>query len=99
MPDLFFSYSHKDEALRDVLEVHLAMLKRSGAITTWHDRRILVGDDFGQTIDENLEAADVILLLISPDFLASQYCYDRERTRALERADANEARVIPVILR
>ena len=82
-----------------MLEVHLAMLKRSGAVTTWHDRRILVGDDFGQTIDENLEAAAVILLLVSPDFLASQYCYDREMTRALERAHADQARVIPVILR
>ena len=99
MSSLFFSYSHKDEALRDRLEVHLSALKRSGAITTWHDRRIVAGDPLGQRIDENLERADIILLLISPDFLASDYCHDIEMQRALERHAQGTARVIPVILR
>ncbi|MGB3047793.1 toll/interleukin-1 receptor domain-containing protein [Dokdonella sp.] len=99
MSSLFFSYSHKDEALRDRLEVHLASLKRSGAISVWHDRRITAGDPLGQRIDENLERADIILLLISPDFLASDYCHDIEMQRALERHAQGSARVIPVILK
>ena len=99
MSSLFFSYSHKDEALRDRLETHLAMLKLQGAISTWHDRRITAGDNFGQQIDENLERADVILLLISPDFIASDYCHEVEMQRALARNAEGAARVIPVILR
>ena len=99
MAKLFFSYSHKDAEFRDRLEVSLAMLKRQNAIETWHDRRITAGSDFEGAISEELEAADVILLLVSPDFLASPYCYDVEMLRAMERQDAGEARVIPVILR
>ncbi|HVC17420.1 MAG TPA: toll/interleukin-1 receptor domain-containing protein [Rhodanobacter sp.] len=99
MSSLFFSYSHKDETLRDQLEVHLAVLKREGAISTWHDRRIMAGDVLGQRIDEELEHADIILLLISPDFLASDYCHDVEMQRALARHAERSARVIPVILR
>jgi hypothetical protein len=90
---LFFSYSHKDEALRDRLEVHLAVLKREGAISTWHDRRITAGDALGQRIDEHLECADIILLLVSPDFLASDYCHDVEMQRALARHVEGSARV------
>ena len=99
MPTIFFSYSHKDEDLRDRLEVHLATLKRQGAIETWHDRRIIRGDEFAGRIGEEIERADVILLLVSPDFLNSDYCYDVEMKRAMERHDAGEARVMPVILR
>jgi hypothetical protein len=99
MAVLFFSYSHKDEALRDKLEVHLAMLKRQGVVDTWHDRRIVAGDEFAGRIGAELERADIILLLVSPDFLASDYCYDIEMTRAMERHEAGEARVIPVVLR
>lgn len=99
MARLFFSYSHVDEALRNRLETYLSMLKRQGAIETWHDRRITAGDEFAGSIDEELNRADVILLLVSPDFLASYYCYDIEMARAMERHEAGEARVIPVILR
>jgi hypothetical protein len=95
----FVSYSHKDEEMRDQLEIHLAMLKREGIIDVWHDRRILAGDDLDDEISAALEEAVVILLLVSPDFLASDYCYKREMGRALQRHDAHEARVIPVILR
>ncbi len=98
MINLFFSYSHVDEDLRDELEVHLAMLKRQGLVRAWHDRRIPPGDDIGDEISEHLESADVILLLVSPHFLASDYCYDVETRRALERHQAGDARVIPVIL-
>lgn len=96
---LFFSYSHKDEGLRDELETHLALLKREGLLQTWHDRRIGAGDEWAGQIDKHLDEADVILLLVSADFLASDYCFDKEMKRALERHDAGQARVIPVILR
>lgn len=99
MAKIFFSYSHDDEDLRDQLEVHLAALKRRGVIETWHDRRITAGDDFSGEISENLQDSNVILLLVSPSFVASDYCYDIEMRTALEMHDAGTARVIPVILR
>jgi hypothetical protein len=98
MANVFFSYSHKDEPMRDDLEVHLASLKRQGVIATWHDRRILAGDSWEGKISEYLEQADIILLLVSPYFLASPYCNDVEVHRALQRHEAGQARVIPVIL-
>lgn len=98
MSNVFFSYCHKDEELRDELEVHLSMLKRQGLITAWHDRRITVGSEIDQDISQNLENSDVILLLISAQFLASNYCYDKEMNRAIEKHTAGEAIVIPVIL-
>ena len=99
MATVFFAYSHTDEDLRDELEVHLTSLKRQGLIESWHDRRIEAGQDWSQAIDENLATAEVILLLVSPDFIASEYCYGVELKRALERHEAGSARVIPVILR
>jgi hypothetical protein len=99
MASIFFSYSHADEALRDQLEKQLAVLKRQGVIETWHDRRIGAGADFAQEIDDQINSDDIILLLVSPDFLDSDYCYDLEMTRALERHESGSAVVIPVILR
>lgn len=99
MAKIFFSYSHRDEELRDELEKHLSILKRQGFIEAWHDRRIGAGGELAREISQNLETADVILLLVSADFLASDYCYDIEMKRAMERHAAGEARVIPVILR
>ncbi len=97
--DVFFSYSHQDEALRDILETHLSLLKREGRIRSWHDRKIVPGESWKHAIDEHLECAGLILLLVSSDFLASDYCYDLEMKRALERHHAAEARVVPIILR
>lgn len=99
MTKVFFSYSHVDEALRDQLEIQLKMLKRQGIIETWHDRRIVAGQELDGVINEELMSADIVLLLVSPDFLASEYCYDREMTAAMQRHDQGEAVVIPVILR
>lgn len=99
MSIIFFSYSHADENLRDQLEKHLVALQRQGIISSWHDRRIAAGTELAGAIDGHLDAADVILLLISPDFIASDYCYEREMKRAMERHREGEARVIPVILR
>ena len=96
---VFFSYSHKDEALRDELVTHLSMMKRQGIIEAWHDREITAGSEWANAIDDNLEIADIILLLVSANFLASDYCYDKEMTRAMERHETREARVIPVILK
>jgi hypothetical protein len=96
---VFFSYSHADEDLRDQLEKQLAMLKRQDIITTWYDRCIGAGHDIDGTIDANIETASIILLLVSPDFIASDYCYNREMIRAMERHAASQAIVIPVILR
>jgi hypothetical protein len=75
-----------------------AILKRQGVISVWHDRRIGAGADWAGEISEHLESAQVILLLVSASFLASDYCYDVELKRALERHGRREARVIPVIL-
>ena len=97
--ELLFSYSHVDEDLRNKLEVHLAMLQRQGLISAWHDRRITAGSELHSTINAHIESAEIILLLVSPDFLASNYCYEIEMNRAMERHAAGEAKVIPVILR
>jgi TIR domain len=97
--EVFISYSHKDEALREQLGTHLSLLRRQGIIDEWHDRRIGAGQEWAGAIDDHLNNAAVILLLVSADFLASDYCYDVEMTRALQRHDSGDACVIPVILR
>ncbi|MFL9811997.1 toll/interleukin-1 receptor domain-containing protein [Stutzerimonas sp. VN223-3] len=99
MPNVFFSYCHADEALRDQLEKQLAMLRRQGVINTWHDRRINAGQEIDAAIDEHINSDEIILLLVSPDFIASDYCYNIEMKRAIERHQAGDAIVIPVILR
>jgi internalin A len=96
---LFYSYAQKDERLRDRMETHLKILERRGLISSWHDRLIRPGDEWSREIDVNFEMADIILLLVSADFMASDYCYSKEMVNALERHDAGKARVIPVILR
>jgi hypothetical protein len=96
---IFCSYSHRDLSLRNKLEDHLSSLRRSGIISTWHDREIGAGREWAAEIDEHLNASDIILLLISAHFMASDYCNDIEVKKALERHSAGEARVIPIILR
>ena len=96
---IFFSYTHEDEALRKQLGKHLKMMERDGLVKPWHDRLITAGSSVDDEIDSHLQEADIVLLLISSDFIDSDYCYSREMKRALERHDAGEALVIPVILR
>ncbi len=96
---LLYSYSHKDEALRIELEKHLSVMRRNGIITDWHDRRIVPGELWEAEISRQIETAQMIVLLISPDFMASDYCYETEMTRALERHRDGDAVVIPVLLR
>src|SRR6266446_760551 len=97
--ELFYSYAHEDEELRNQLDKHLSLLKRQGLIAGWHDRQISAGKEWAKEINTHLNTAHIILLLISADFLASNYCYSVEMERALERHEAGEARVIPIILR
>ena len=96
---VFISYAHTDEFYRKELEKHLSVLKRNGYIDTWTDREIMPGEHWGTKISNELEEAKIILLLISADFLASNYCYDIEMNRALERHNSQEAIVIPIIIR
>lgn len=97
---VFSSYARvpKDEALRNELEKHLSSLRRQGKIADWYDREILPGTEWAHEIDAHLNSAHVILLFISPDFMSSDYCQGIEVQRAMERHEAGEARVIPVIL-
>jgi hypothetical protein len=97
--DVFCSYAHEDERLLKELLKHLGILKRLGVIRDWHDRRITAGSEWKGQIDGQLESAEVVLLLVSANFLASDYCYDVEMKRALQRHEAAAARVIPIILR
>src|SRR6266851_458729 len=96
---LFYCYAHEDKPLRDELEKHLSWLKRRYQLTNWHDREILPGEEWEQAIDTHLNTAHLILLLISPDFMASDYCYSKEMKRALERHQAGTCRVVPILLR
>ncbi len=96
---VFYSYAREDKALRDQLDRHLATLKRSGAIQTWSDSDISPGVAWDEEIANQLNRADIILFLISPDFMASDYLYSREMQRAMERHERGEALVIPIILR
>ena len=97
--EIFCSYAHADEHWRQQLDIHLSLMQRQGLVSIWHDRRIIPSQDWAQAIDSHLTSAWVILLLISPDFLASDYCYGIEMQRALERHQAGQARVIPILLR
>lgn len=99
MASLVFSYSHADEALRNELQTHLSPLLRMGKITAWHDRCIEPGQEFESEIDRYFAEADIVLLLISSHFIASDYCWNIEMKNALMRHERGEAIVIPVILR
>lgn len=97
--EIFLCYAREDEALLKELEKHLRVLRRQGIIDLWYDRNISAGADWEREIDNHLNTARVILLLVSPDFLDSDYCYGIEMKRAMERHEQGEACVIPIILR
>ena len=96
---LFVSYSHCDEKLREKLDKHLSSLRRQGLVALWNDRRIGAGESFDREISLRLATADIVLLLVSADFLASEYCWGTEMSEALARHERGETIVIPVILR
>ena len=97
--NVFISYAHEDEAHRETLGKHLSALVREGLISIWHDRQITGGREWAGVIDQKLKGAEIVLLLISADFLDSDYCNDEELTEAIRMHDAKQARVVPVILR
>jgi TIR domain/CHAT domain len=97
--EIFFSYAHEDENLRHELAKHLKLLERQKVIKAWYDRDITAGNDWKSEIEKQLNSVQIILLLISSDFLASDFCWSVELDRAMQRHEAKEARVIPIILR
>lgn len=96
---IFYSYSHKDERFRETLETHLKLLSRHETAIFWHDRKITAGAEWKKQIDDELRSANIILLLISSDFLASDYCYEKEMEVALQLHESKQSIVIPIILR
>lgn len=96
---LFVSYSHKDELFLSELEKHLSTLKREKLLATWHDRKINPGQNWEGEIDGAISDADIIVFLVSPDFIASEYCIDKEVTTALGKHDRGESIVIPIVVR
>ena len=96
---VFISYSHRDRGLREELEKHLSNLRRQKMIASWYDGNISPGTEWEAQIREHLNKDQIILLLISADFMDSDFCYSIEMTQAIARHNANEARVLPIILR
>jgi len=97
-PEIFISYTDEDENLRDKLETQLTSLEREGLITIWHKGKLDAGEELEREVDRHLNKAQIILLLVSASFIASSACYDREMMQAMDKQDAGEARVIPIIL-
>jgi len=97
--EVFISYSHKDQAFREELEIHLSNLKRQNIISSWYDGNIAPGSELEPQIIDHLMSAQIILLLISADFIHSDFCYSIEMKQAIDRHNAREARVIPIVLR
>ena len=96
---LFYSYAHEDEALRDELQGHLKILERRGLLAPWHDRRIVAGEDWAQRIDANLRSAELVLLLVSKDFIESDYIMGTELGAAMARHAQHETVVVPIVVR
>jgi len=96
---IFCSYSHKDSKYRAELEAHMANLLSQGVVKVWHDRLIRPGTDWARDIDRNLDEANIVMLLVSADFMASRYCTGIELKRALERQTSEAVRVVPVLVR
>lgn len=96
---VFISYAHEDDELREKFARHLRQLQRDGLIEGWDDRGIAPGSEWAGVLDERLKSAEIVILLVSGDFLASDYCNEIELKTALERQKRGETRVVPVILR
>lgn len=98
--NVFISYAHEDESFRDELVKHLSVLRQQGLISDWHDRQIRAGQAWEAEIEKNIKIADVILLLVSPDFLSSHFCYSVELKLATDLLETRSGvKVIPIILR
>lgn len=95
----FISYSHRDADLLSQLHEHLSVLQREGLLETWTDREILPGSIIDDDVDVAIADAPLFLLLVSASFIASNYCYEREFARALERQQTGAAKIVPIIVR
>ncbi len=98
-PSVFISYSHKDEEWKDRLVAHLGVLKLEDKIDLWADHRIEVGEEWREEIREAMDAAEVAILLVSADFLASKFIQDEEAPRLLERQAQEGLYIFPVLIR
>ncbi|GCE06990.1 HEAT repeat domain-containing protein [Dictyobacter aurantiacus] len=96
---LFYSYAQQDDEWRKKLDIHLTALQRQGIITSWHRQQVIAGAEPAREIERQLEEAHLILLLVSPDFIASEHCYGNELAQALQRHEQGYARVIPILVR
>ncbi len=96
---IFYCYAHEDRDLRDRIDKHLGVLKRSGQVVVWYDREIQAGMEWEREIERRLNTAHIILLLVSADFVHSDYCYGKEMQRALEMHEKGKVRVLPILLR
>jgi hypothetical protein len=94
----FISYSHIDGAALSRFATHLAMLRREGMLADWVDQKILAGGEIDKEVSRQLDACDLFLPLVSPDFLNSNYCYDTEMKRAIERHESGAIRIVPIII-
>jgi WD40 repeat protein len=97
--EIFCCYAHEDQSLLVDLKKHLKLWERQGLLTLWTDTDITAGTNWEKEIVLHLNTAHIILFLVSPDFLVSEYCYGTEMRYAMERYDRGEVRVIPIILR
>ena len=93
----FISYSHQDNQMLEMLHKHLANLQREGLITTWTDREILAGGKFERDISSALNSSNLFIALLSPDYIASNYCYEKEFQKALEMQEQGKIIIIPII--
>jgi TIR domain len=99
MISVFVSYAHADERLKEQFLVHLAALKRQGLVGVWHDRMLKPGQHLDSAIEAKLAAANLVILLVSPDFINSDYCIEKEMQRAFARAKQGQCKVAAIILR
>lgn len=98
-PTIFISYSHQDGAWKDRLATRLGVLQRQGLLDPWDDRRIGAGADWRHEIEAAIERAGVAVLLVSADFLTSDFILGQEVPQLLQRRDEEGLRVFPVIVR
>lgn len=97
--NIFISYTHNDEIYKDRLITHLASLKKSGLVNVWHDRKLLPGGIVRREIGEQLEDSDIMIALISPDYIDSDYCYDDELLEAIQRHKEKTIRLVYVMIK
>jgi hypothetical protein len=95
----FFSYAHEDVDVIANLQKHLAPLRHEEIVEFWYDRDLVAGENWDDAITSRLEDADIVIVIVSSDFVSSEYAYGKELSRALELHERGQLRVVPVIAR